>query len=730
MPGPWEKYQQPQADEPGSGPWAKYAGTQYDESYGSAPVQGDGEIQLGDQEGLEIPIVGGTPIGEGQIRSPLSAQVSEQAPSVFNMDRDTAERFGIAGAATGLTAAAKDMFGSEKGVAEYLAKQSGGRVVRSPDGGYGLILPDGSQFRINEAGLDSADVANVAGNVAASFLPASWAARAAQARNIGLGGRALIQGATAGAFDSGAQLAADRSNFDPMRTAFSAAGGAAGEVVGTGISALAGKAGQLARARSGVNQSEARALMEGAGVPASRQQIQAIAPEVEQIRLGADPNAVIGENLYGFQYTQGQRLTDPSRKFAQLSREEVLRQSPGGNAAFAAADRNNSRRLGEAIADIGEGLGATPAATPAEMVQGAASRLQAQASALKGRVDEAYAGVRNADTVAIGRDSVASVPDRLRAAVADFDINPATTPGAARALDQVRSATSNLLGSGSVRGVTLRAAETQRRILNNAIDSAANKADRAALLSIKREFDSWLDEAVDSALVSGDPEALAQLKNARGLRAEFYRRFEGGTDADKFIAGLLDGSKTPEELLNVALGASQVSKAGGARFINRLRTAANNDPEVMGGLRAAHFARLTTGKNGEPLDMGRIINNIKATEYNNASVSKALYSPAEWGQIKSLAKALEPLVAKGEFKKSSGSAERGFRMLFDAIGGGMKGVPLLGDMLFKPLAAGRAGMQAEKAVSGKLAPQYQAIPGSAAVGSSGGQELERQSFGR
>ncbi|MNM64801.1 hypothetical protein D3C81_762120 [compost metagenome] len=160
----------------------------------------------------------------------------------------------------------------------------------------------------------------------------------------------------------------------------------------------------------------------------------------------------------------------------------------------------------------------------------------------------------------------------------------------------------------------------------------------------------------------------------------------------------------------MALGASQVSKSGAGRFIQRLKTAANNDPEVMGGLRSAHFNRLAVGRNGEPLDMGKIINNIKATEYSNASVVKALYDPGEWMEIKRLASALEPMVAKGDMAKSSGSTERLMRALQGMLGGGIKGVPLVGDIIAKPLAAGRNLLQAERAVGGRLAPRYETSP--------------------
>ena len=109
--------------------------------------------------------------------------------SLFRADSDFRERADV-GIGDMLWASAKDMFGSREGSAEYLAKQAGGTVVQDEDGSPLVVLRDGSRYRLNDAGLDNADVANVAGNVAAAWLPASWAARLGQARNVGVVGRA------------------------------------------------------------------------------------------------------------------------------------------------------------------------------------------------------------------------------------------------------------------------------------------------------------------------------------------------------------------------------------------------------------------------------------------------------------------------------------------------------------------------------------------------------------
>lgn len=642
-------------------------------------------------------------------------------PSLFGMGSDFRKRAGVSVPAM-FVAAAKDMFGSRQGAAEYLAEKAnegrglsslitgGAQVVQDERGEPMVRLPDGSEYRLNDPGLDSSDVANLAGNVAAFLTPAGWASRTAQARNLGLGARTALQGATAGATDVGLQASFDRGRVDPVRAGAAVAGGGGGEVLGTAIGAGANRLAALSRSATGQNTRQAQSLLATAGVRVpERNALERLASGIEEVHAGANPNAILGREVYGFQYTQGQRLADPVRRFDQLSREELLRQSPGAGGVFRAAEESNRARLGEAIEGLGLRLGGRPGATPAELAQSAAGRLQSQADELAGRVSDAYAKASEGARSAISADSVRALPDRMQAAVSDFAPHPTLTPATSRTLDQIRSAVSAL--PENVRGVTLKAIETQRRIINNNISAAANPADRAAMTAIKREFDGWLDEAVEGALVSGDDAALQALKDARQLRFEYGRRFEGKADTDRFIAGLLDGTRTPEELVNIALGAGQVSKAGGARFIERLQRAADNDPQVIGALRAAHFRRLTTGTNGEPLGMGQIVRNIRATEYSNASIVKALYSPAEWAEIKRLADAMEPLVAKGDFARTSGTAERMARMAFQRIGGGL---PVVGELV-RAFGDARATIQANRALNQPLRLPAQAPSGSQAA---------------
>jgi hypothetical protein len=604
---------------------------------------------------------------------------------------------------------AGQMFGNDEDIANAAARLVPGSQVTTDEAGNAMVqTPDGGRFYANTPGADFSDARRFGSQVAA-YVPAARAASAIGGAS--LAGRSALTGLFSGATNAGTQVAAGRDKIDPVEVGITTVAGAAAEPLVQGAVTLGRNAARLLPSAA-VSDDAARQLAMRAGVSdPSPEQLRALAGAADELRAGADPRTILGREQFGFQYRLGQRLpeSDP-RRLAQVSREEVLRQDPISGPILRNVEQRNVAALGDAVEGIASTFGGR-GATPAQNAANAAGRISQQADELRGRISAAYQRATELNRAAISRDSVAQVPQRMRAALREFDVNAATTPGAARTLEQIQNA-SRLVASApdGVKGVTMRALEAQRRIILNAQGTATNPTDRAALGVIKREFDSWMDDAVENALVSGDAQALTAIKEARGLRAEFGRRFQGGEEADRFIEGLLDGSRTPEELLNVALGAGQVSKASAARFVDRLRLAANNDPEVMGSLKSAHFERLVRGADGELLDMGRIVRNVKSMEYSNESIIRALYSPQEWAQVRTLASSLEPMVARGDLARSSGTAERMMRSLFQFMRGG----PVVGSVI-DGATAGRRTMQAMRAVDGAVTPVPRAMPNATAL---------------
>jgi hypothetical protein len=239
------------------------------------------------------------------------------------------------------------------------------------------------------------------------------------------------------------------------------------------------------------------------------------------------------------------------------------------------------------------------------------------------------------------------------------------------------------------------------------------------------EFDTFVDDAMTNALEQGDATALDSIKRARGLRREFAQRFEGEESTDNFVRGLIDDvrveAKTPEQLLNMALGAGQVSQPGAANFVRRLRVASNDSPEVINGMRTAHFLRMVRGPNGEALDPARVMNNIRATERNNRSLVRALYTDAEWAAVRRLAQAIEPTIPSAAseqvLRRTSGTAERLLRSV-----GNFPFLRQAVEAASRPVNVYRASSAVNAPVP-RPAPQT-AIP--AAAGAAGASDINRR----
>lgn len=599
------------------------------------------------------------------------------------------------------------VFGGDEELAQVMADAvPGSKITQDANGNAVIELPSGERVYPNKPGLDSQDVLRTGANIA-SYLPAVRTARAISGGSTVL--RAGATGALSAATNAAGQKAAGREDIDGGEVAVAGGFGAGGELLAP-IAGLVVKAIKNNPARGNARAFEILKRDLGIEQPTNAQ-VATMARGLDEIEAGADPAAVLGADEFGFIYTKGRRMAEGQKgKFEALTDEEALRQAPGypGN-QMRGIDQSNRQTLetvlGRQLDQVG---GVNRPQSPVGAFERIGETAKAQADELDGRVSAAYDKAAQGNRTSVSADAVRQAPDRIKRALREFPVGD-LTPATRDILARLRFSAEGM--TPGTKGVTLRAIEDQRKLINNAFGAAANSTDRNALRVLKGEYDRWLDDAFDNALISGDEQALAAMKEARGLRAEYGRRFEGdNADVDKFVQAMIGGDKTPDELIGVALGSSQVSKAGAARFVERLKVATNNDPEVLGALKAAHLMRLTQAKTGETLGMQAVRANILAAEQNTPSVLRSLYAPGEWAQIKRLATAIDPLLDKGTFARRPGTADQIARML-----GSLPFVGKAVEMTQTPLnawkAAGVAGPLARRPVGPELLPAGAAAAG-------------------
>lgn len=209
--------------------------------------------------------------------------------------------------------------------------------------------------------------------------------------------------------------------------------------------------------------------------------------------------------------------------------------------------------------------------------------------------------------------------------------------------------------------------ETQRQTISDALNlarRAGNDVDARATAIIKEQFDASIDEIIAQGLASGDDVALARLRDARALHADYMRRFKPEGAARDLVDGLSSGRLTPDQAINTMLGQTNVAPAKAIAYVRAIRTAADGTEVGLDPLKAAHFMRLTHGKDGALLSPGQIAKNINEAENTTPTVLRELYGSGEWDSIKRLATALEPLAVRGPDGNLSGGG-RGIRNFFE-----------------------------------------------------------------
>lgn len=648
-----------------------------------------------------------------RVDAAIAGNAAEELPSVMSPEFEaytgSSGMQRLRAAASGVLPA---MFGKDTDLATHALKVApGSRMDQDANGNPVVVTRDGKRFYVNVPGLEKDDVLRFGGNVA-SYTPAGrWAGGFSN-----LAGRAAAMSAGAAGTNTAGQLAA-RDEVDPGEIATVGLLGAGGELA---IPAAAVVLRSLKRAL-GREPSAVEAALELSKHGVEPVSLQGRSPLVmrslaDEAQAGANPAALAGDAEFGFRYTQGQKTGD----HAQLSREEMLRQGQGPAAdQLRGVEAANRATLQSNVTDMTQrfaGSGPRPS-SPVEAFERTQGIVQRQADDLSTRVDAAYTKAREGMSGRVKPTSMQALPARLKKALGETMVDPKLTPATSSVLERINGkiAVMNRPGAQNAMARDLGAIETERRVVNSAIDGATNPTDKRALMLVKRELDNWIDDSYAEVLST---DKLIPLKEARELRADFGRRFEGrGTDAamDNFIEQLVKGGKSADELVNVAFGMTQVSKPAAARFVRRIKVAIGDNAEAMNGLRAAHFMKLTTAKNGEPLGMQAIRNNILGTERNAPATVRELYTDAEWNQLKRLASALGPMIPKGDFARSSGTAERLARMTAS-----MRLLPGVRQVIDRVIEASRT-LQARGAMQPLKPPlpSYTLLPAaSAAVGTS------------
>lgn len=365
--------------------------------------------------------------------------------------------------------------------------------------------------------------------------------------------------------------------------------------------------------------------------------------------------------------------------------------------AMAEWERANAAREQAIAARQAQSLQATEARTgnvnPQDMGAGTIDAVRAAEQSAEATKNRLYDVAGEAEGT-IQADAVSGV--RARAAQdlenAGRAIDPELTPASMRMLREL-SEFENLnipnaavgarvpsAGDETIAGVSLQGAERTRKRLNSFSRGAKTDEDAAAARRIINSFDDWQNDAMQTSLLSGDPDALEKFQRARAANRDWRERFgyNERSDADRIVQKIIDprAPVTPQEVAQWLIGSGKVGKQGtSSRLYQNVMEATGNNAELAQAIRGGVWNALSGSANAAR-DIRDFIGN------SGRDLAGRLFSPEDQALMRAHANELDAAraarEAAGDVAKSTKpkptDVEKGpLQQLADrVIGGGQK----------------------------------------------------------
>lgn len=577
--------------------------------------------------------------------------------------------------------------GSDKPIRVMGSKVVNGRSVSSwfpgevPEGwtigdgkGNVFVTDGGAPVLLNAPGFSVQDAAQIVGN-AALYTPAG---RAGGAGLRGVGRAAVAAGTTSAATET-AQSAMGGS-FDPTSVATNTVLGGGSQALVNGLTRLLPSLREMWRpggmSDDAIDAIRRDAIAAGADpanltddvIIAAAQQAARDRPSLPSRlastadQAGADAERATTAAVAGAAQREFPEIPltrgDQTLNQNQLLDESMMRAGNYGPMArqiMMESDAAKSAGVRQAVDRVQEGLKQTPRGAPiASAQEGAATVAQAvrdAESAASTAVSTAYQSVGKGAVVPKGMERVARAVTARARSDRSFDPTLRETSKLLAAARQVSRLQSGKTGLG-IRPTDINRVEQMRRRFRTAYDAAENNADRAQVRQLQEAFDAELDGVIADGLLSGDANALAAMKQARALMADYARRFfengkttRGGTTigdpAGKLIQTVIAADPTAEQVTNMLFGARAISNRAGPQIAERLKVVLKDNPEGWDALRQTAFLRLVQQRvgNGSESYIDVLATQkafLKVMDGPEAGMLRVLFTPEELGQMRRL----------------------------------------------------------------------------------------------
>lgn len=595
------------------------------------------------------------------------------------------------------------LFGSSDAqMADIIEKQLGDKFIRREKdaNGYDVFVtrgPNGEEQRgyVNMPGLDAEDVGR--GILGAVPYVAGGLGVGALTKGMGGFGRFLTYGGTSGGTSVAGDLAqmplGSQQGIEPGKAVIATAAGA----LSVPAEFLASKAwGRFIVEPRLFNRSTGQLTAEGKRLAAS----QGLDPAAMQADIAktfaqtysrtrdASQAALKAEGgEFGIPSTVGQGTKDSW----QLTQEEAARRNLYGDRArdtmqafdarqaeavdFAARTRLPSDFRSQAVSQNGtmSPAGITNVQKMADNAADLGSGIQSGMRHARDMAEEAEGKAWEAVTDILPTPQAFDLlPDALAGRLGSLRVTPEMPKAAAMAKaldDYVAGKAFNEPVAKVLQQTPVKTIDEMRRQLLGMYKGAADPTDTAAAKAIYDGFNDWIDEAAKQSLLAGDQMAAANLRIARDTTRTMQNLFSPSakgrnTPAAKLMQEL-EASDSPERAAQILFGPASSAtpssiKPGAIEALRSMKAALRKyaDPRIasdtIGDLKIAYWARLVQSNKGAAHSPKVMLNNINAAFTNQRTLLQELFSPAELGQMRRLATALERITYKDPNPSGSG----------------------------------------------------------------------------
>lgn len=373
-------------------------------------------------------------------------------------------------------------------------------------------------------------------------------------------------------------------------------------------------------------------------------------------RYGAEaPNVAAGRTQSGefnVKLSKGQRTQDP----AQLRRESLAAQGASTDEAQAAmlnADLEQQLALARGADDIGEELNPQAAmGSSRDAAEALQRKVMQERDATKQLASDAYEKIKaNPDQPVFSTESVIDMRNQVTKNFREkhgFNYDPKEHGNVKSIINRMQAFSGPKMSKREKFPVMLpelarfRSAITKR--LNN-----AKSSEIPMLKTLRNDFDSYMDDAIETAIVSGDDTVIKQLKRARELWANYRQTFgvNGKGDAGgTFIEKILNPQTFPEEIVKGLFGVTRAYPSNSPRIIAKLKQALGSrgidEVREMGWTTIVDKAITDTVQGGSrKMSPQKFVTAFQKAMKENLTAMKQLYSETELRKMRRFASLAE-----------------------------------------------------------------------------------------